>query len=188
MKRIALGVAGAVALAAAALFSPTGSAMAPPLCEAKASAAWDAAGRGFFAEAHSLGANCSTAVVVVTVRNGQDEPVYVHASPASWILTFDGIATAPEMEQALASWIDQSASQMKTTADLPAWAEGADQPMLGDFPFYFDGETTRDDYEALRAASQPLFCYVQGRESMACAALNPATGEMTKVGMQSFPG
>jgi len=32
----------------------------------------------------------------------------------------------------------------------------------------------------------PVFCYVQGMESMACVALQ--NGEMTKVGVQTFPG
>ena len=38
----------------------------------------------------------------------------------------------------------------------------------------------------LRGARVPMFCYVQGLESMACVALT--SDGITKVGVQSFPG
>ena len=38
----------------------------------------------------------------------------------------------------------------------------------------------------LRGQKLPLFCYVQGMESMGCVALDGES--ITKVGLQTFPG
>ena len=59
-------------------------------------------------------------------------------------------------------------------------------PRSGEFPFYPEPYYDRSGYEVLRQSDVPLFCYVQGMESIACVALE--NGRMEKVGVQSFPG
>ena len=66
------------------------------------------------------------------------------------------------------------------------WPPGAQQPASGEFPFYPEEGVDRDYYEKARAARAPLFCYVQGMESMSCVAI--IEGGMVKLGVQSFPG
>ncbi len=75
---------------------------------------------------------------------------------------------------------------MQTSAALPDWPANADGPQSGEFPFYPEAGYDRESYMTLRANDLPLFCYVQGMESMGCLAA--ADGEVTKIGVQSFPG
>jgi hypothetical protein len=97
-----------------------------------------------------------------------------------------GARTSAEMEAALADWINSSNSTMATTSALPDWPENASGPQNGEFPFYADAAYDRAAYMTLRQSDAPLFCYVQGMESMACLAL--AGGTLDKVGVQAFPG
>jgi hypothetical protein len=56
-----------------------------------------------------------------------------------------------------------------------------------EFPFYLEPEwNDRVGYEELRARNAPMYCYVQGMESLACLALQD--GQLYKIGVQSFPG
>jgi hypothetical protein len=95
---------------------------------------------------------------------------------------------ATDMKAALGDWVDQRASTVKTTADLPEWAEGAETPMLGEFTFYPESGMDRETWNAVRAAKAPAFCYVQGMESMACVMLDKESGYVSKLGVQTFPG
>jgi hypothetical protein len=63
---------------------------------------------------------------------------------------------------------------------------GAEHPVNGEFPFYPEPGVDRDYYEKARALRAPVFCYVQGMESMSFVAL--IEGGMVKLGVQSFPG
>ena len=83
-------------------------------------------------------------------------------------------------------WIAPANNSMQTTAALPAWPENAESPAAGEFPFHVAEGWDRTAYESIRAADRPLLCYVQGMESMGCLAA--ADGEVTKIGVQSFPG
>lgn len=176
---------GAVVLAGCGVATPI-SAGADDGCAARASVAW-AAGRAR-ADAFSDGPSCALAVVTLVVRTADGTPVWTHTAPAAQVMIFAGVTNAADMQSRLAEWIAQENSMMPTTAALPDWPQAQESPMSGEFPFYVEDGFTREDYLSVRAAGLPLFCYVQGMESLACVALDPATGEANKIGVQLFPG
>jgi len=156
-------------------------------CVAAASAPWTPVrGRFFRTEAFSQGPSCTLAVVTLVIRASDGKALWVDAAPVAHLMTFVEVKTRAQMARALKDWISQT-HMFRSTAELPAWPRGAEQPASGEFPFYPEAGTDRDSYEQIRASRQPLFCYVQGMESMACIALSN-DGQMTKVGVQSFPG
>jgi hypothetical protein len=157
-------------------------------CNVRATAAWSVAGPGYTAQAVSDGPSCELAVLLLVVRDPSGRPLWTDSARADQLMTFQGVSDKAAMATTLADWIDQEDSMMKRGEALPAWDADQAQPVSGEFPFYPDEGVDRDLYEKIRSANGPLFCYVQGMESMACVSLDPATGEMTKVGAQSFPG
>jgi len=155
-------------------------------CDVSVGFAWAPSGqRPLRAEAVSHGPRCDKAVVVVTVRGADGTPLWVDARVAQFVMPFAGVKSMKAMKAALGEWIRQD-HQLKSTASLPTWPPGAAQPASGEFPFLPDEAVDRDYYEAARRARLPLFCYVQGMESMACVALKD--GGMIKLGVQLFPG
>ena len=175
---------GAAALVAAA--GAPGVASAAGGCEASAGAVWaPARQRPHRAEAFSNGPNCQKAIVVITVRGPDGSAQWVDAMKASDLMTFGEVKTVKAMQAALKDWIAQS-GPFRSAADLPPWPPGAEHPVNGEFPFYPEQGVDRDYYEKARAMRAPLFCYVQGMESMSCVAL--IEGGMVKLGVQSFPG
>jgi hypothetical protein len=182
----ALGFAAA-ALAFGALLVVMPPSHAASGCSAYAASPWKpASGRALKTEAFSNGPNCARAVVTLVVRGGDGRVLWTDAAAAEHLMTFVDVKTRPQMARALREWLTQS-HVFKSTADLPEWKEGADAPVSGEFPFYPELGIDRDAYEEIRAARQPVLCYVQGMESMACVAL-ANDGQITKIGVQSFPG
>ena len=90
------------------------------------------------------------------------------------------------MSSALREWIELG-SRGQTTADLPPWPHPAQGP-TNSSGFEFDPEPwlNRETYLSMRARAQPMFCYVQGMESLAC--LVEQDGRLEKIGVQAFPG
>ena len=156
-------------------------------CNAAARTRW-AEANGYTAEAYANGSDCANAVVTLVVRGQDNRPRHVFAAPAGTLMPFAGLANLAGMKRTLGEWISQDNLVLQTAGKLPDWPEGANTPLEGEFPFYVDEDIDRDAYMKARDADRPLFCYVQGMESMACVALDPANGEMTKLGVQSFPG
>lgn len=182
----AIMAAGLCALVFIAAAGNPGVAGAAGGCEVSAGSVWvPARQRPHRAEAFSHGPNCNKAIVVITVRGPDGTPQWIDAMKASDLMTFADVKTTKAMQAALKDWISQSAG-LKSTADLPSWPPGAQQPSSGEFPFYVEEGVDRDYYEKARNARAPLFCYVQGMESMACIAM--IEGGMVKLGVQSFPG
>lgn len=149
-------------------------------CAEQASSVWNA----YRVEATSSGPDCARAVVTLVVRDKGGAAVWTDAAPGAQLMTFASVKTGPEMAKALGEWLEQNSS-FDNTAELLPWNEGAEQPS-GEFPFYPDQSVDRTYYEGLRAAKLPMFCYVQGMESLACIVLKD--GQLTKIGAQSFPG
>ena len=123
--------------------------------------------------------------MVLTVRGSDGKPLWVDARVGQFVMLFAGVKNVGAIKTALGDWIRQN-HQLKTAASLPSWPPGAQQPASGEFPFLPDEAVARDFYESARRAKLPLFCYVQGMESMACVVLKD--GGMTKLGVQLFPG
>ncbi|MCE9522115.1 MAG: hypothetical protein K8S25_06750 [Alphaproteobacteria bacterium] len=156
-------------------------------CAASATAVWKADGmRALRTEAYSSGPTCALAVTTLVVRASDGKVLWAEAAPVEHVMTFVEVKTRKQMARALSEWLLQSHT-FKTTSDLPEWKKGAEAPVSGEFPFYPEAGIDRDAYEQIRAEKQPVFCYVQGMESLACLGLSK-DGSLAKVGLQLFPG
>lgn len=155
-------------------------------CDARASRTWSAAGADYNVEAVSTGPDCDRAVATLVIRDSSGVPLYAEAHLATHIMTLAPAQDAAAMETALGEWTTSTNSTMATSSALPDWRENAQGPENGEFPFYPEAGYDRESYMTLRQNNLPLFCYVQGMESMACLALGD--GELDKVGVQTFPG
>lgn len=161
-------------------------AVAGPGCDVSAWSTWTPGReRAHRVEAFSHGPSCAKAAVTIIIRGPNGTPLWVDAMPASQLMQFQEVKNNRQMVDALRDWVSNP-STFKSTADLPAWPKGADAPTAGEFAFYPDKDVDQESYEQIRAARAPLFCYVQGMESMSCVVLQD--GGMTKVGVQTFPG
>ena len=167
---------------------PTGA------CAAKASVEWEPApGAKYTVTGAAAGPTCNSGNAVLTIRDAATGKIMLSSGDndvAVMANTVFADATTPRtLETALVGWIDPGDDPMLATAgDLPEWKAGQDQPSDGEFPFYPEAGMTRAAYAALRARNQPLYCHVQGGESLACYALDRHAGTLTKVGLQTFPG
>jgi hypothetical protein len=157
-------------------------------CQASATGVWHAStNQTFSVEASSAGPDCAHAVATIAVRDASGKVLWADAAASEHVMTLAQAHDLAAMEHALTNWIDSNNRTIASTSALPDWPEGANAPQNGEFPFYPEGDgASRDAYLALRTANVPVFCYVQGMESEACVALQ--NGEMTKIGVQSFPG
>ncbi|OQW60672.1 MAG: hypothetical protein A4S17_10340 [Proteobacteria bacterium HN_bin10] len=157
-------------------------------CEARAAAQWSTeADPNASVEAITTGPDCARAIATLIIRNGSGEPLYAMTYNPSQVMTLAQAGDAAAMQAALAEWIDPGANTtMQTSSALPEWPENAMSPLGGEFPFYPEEGYGRENYAEVRAANAPLYCYVQGMESMACLALRE--GALELVGVQTFPG
>jgi hypothetical protein len=154
-------------------------------CEASSDGVWRVGGADYSVRATASGPSCAQAVAVLVVRASDGSAILTHAAPSAYIFGLKDATDEAAMGAALNEW-RTPADGLATTADLPAWAAGADQPG-GEFVFYPEaGYDERAAYEALRAQGLALFCFAQGGESLACYALQD--GRMDRVGVQTFPG
>lgn len=151
-------------------------------CTAAAQAVWN----GLSIEAASVGGDCEQANATLTIKDAGGAVLYTETYPAAQVMTLATARDPSGMEAALAEWIDSSNHTMATSGALPDWPAGENAPVSGEFPFYPEEGLARDRYMAVRAADVPLFCFVQGMESMACLAFE--NGTLTKIGVQLFPG
>ena len=156
-------------------------------CDARATAQWQGGDATFNIEASSAGPDCARAVATLVIRDASGAPLYAQSYPASQIMVLAPAQDTAAMQTALQDWAAYDNHTMATTSALPEWPRDAAAPANGEFPFYPDeGYNDRTAYAALRQANAPLFCYVQGMESMACLALRD--GMLERIGVQSFPG
>ncbi len=175
-------------LAALMIAASTMPAQAASSCNGKASTVWVAASQRLTVEALADGPRCAQAVIILVIRNSKGEPLWIDASKASSVAIFtqNPPANAKAMATSLKQWITQNDAMKKTSA-LPEWEPGANQPIAGEFPFYPGDGMIYGDYNKLRKANQPMFCYVSGIESAACLTVT-RDGKVIKIGSQSFPG
>jgi hypothetical protein len=182
--RILIVAASAMALTACGLnaVEPSQRAAEQNGCPAAASGAWE----GHQIEAWAHGADCVEAEATITIRNSAGDTAFSATHVASHVFTLAGAETVDDMQRRLNEWISPPGAARDSTGDLPEWPAGADSPAAGEFPFYVEEGVERTTYETLRARDAPMYCYVQGLESLACFALEDA--RLTKIGVQSFPG
>lgn len=156
-------------------------------CDARAAVPWEAGGAQYSVEAATTGPDCARSVATLVIRDGSGVPLYADVHMSEHVMVLAPARDAAAMETALREWADPAGNTtMQTSSALPEWPANAEGPQNGEFPFYPEAGYDRDSYNTLRANNLPLFCYVQGMESMACVAL--ADGQLSKIGVQTFPG
>lgn len=134
-----------------------------------------------------MGADCAKAVATIVIRDVQGNALWAQAYSTEHVMVLAPAHDSAAMRIALSEWIDPAGdTTLQTTSALPEWPANAESPQNGEFPFYLDEGTTREDYNAVRDANAPMYCYVQGMESLACLALRD--GGLQSVGVQTFPG
>jgi ABC-type Fe3+-hydroxamate transport system substrate-binding protein len=170
------------ALALAACGQATAPVQEASACIAVAQAQWN----GLSVEAASVGGDCEQANATLTIKNAAGATLYTEAYPTAQVMTLATARDPAGMETALAEWIGSTNNTMATSGALPDWPANENAPVSGEFPFHPEGGLGRERYMGLRAADVPLFCFVQGMESMACLALE--NGALSKIGVQLFPG
>jgi len=174
----------ALALTAACTFTAQ---TAETGCSLSASNQWQAGGTTFTVEGATSGPDCEHAVATLVLRNADGVAIWAEAHITEDIMVLKPAHDVAAMRTALAEWIDPAKNTtMLSTSALPEWPENAEMPESGEFPFYPAEGYDRETYTALRAANLPLFCYVQGMESLAC--LSYGDGGVEKIGVQTFPG
>jgi hypothetical protein len=182
--RIVLTVA-LLALAAACSPAEEGGQMSAG-CDARATASWAAGETPLSVEADTVGPDCQRAVATLVVRDGSGVPLYAEAHLARNLMTLAPARDPAAMQTALDQWVTPGSTMISTSA-LPDWTANARGPESGEFPFYPEPDFDRESYLTLRRNDLPLFCYVQGMESMACLVFS-GEGEVSKIGVQTFPG
>jgi hypothetical protein len=190
VKQIAL-LAGLLALVACnQKTEQTAIESASPTCEAISSTNWAASAKTKLTISASYeGADCLSAEAALTVTDAAGKQLYTFSLPVEVArnTVFAEADSADKMRLALADWIDPAGNTtMQTTSALPEWKPGVEQPGNDEFPFM--PEVSREEYAKLRGENRPLYCHVQGGESMACLAFDEPADAMVKVGLQRFPG
>ena len=154
-------------------------------CDAEASSVWHGANDQIYTVTTSTtGPTCAHSVALLIVRNANGEVVWTDAIPAAHVRGLNTPATRTPMADALRHWIGSGAQG--TTADLPPWPNANEPPSNAGFEFDPEPWVSRATYLSMREHREPMFCYVQGMESLAC--LVERWGRLEKVGVQAFAG
>lgn len=148
-------------------------------------------GAAYAVEATSSGADCQTAALLLAIRGPDGLVLWTDSFAADQMFGFDMATQPDEMAAALELWIEQPGEAPQSTADLPPWTDpAADGPTSPnpEFPFFADAWIDGETWEAIRAEGLPLYCYIQGVESIRCVALDPDSLRIEPLGVQTFPG
>jgi hypothetical protein len=174
-------------LIAATLLTPLGASAQDSLtgCPASAERAWI---EGRTVSAIALGPSCAQAALLITLRDADGALLYADTHQVEYLFGFEEATGSPEtMTAALDEWIQ--GGWPERGGELPAWSDETPGALGGEFPFYVDRDMDEADYTRIREENKPLFCYIQGMESVACLGLYPETDDLwVKIGAQSFPG
>jgi hypothetical protein len=157
-------------------------------CDVRAVSEWAAGDQTLWIEATTAGPDCARGVATLVVRNTSGEAIYTESFIAGQVMVLAGANDLAAMQTALDEWVAPQSS-MTTTGALPEWPANVELPGRGDFPFYPDNHPygySREAYAALRAANDPMFCFVQGMESLGCIIYGD--GGIEHIGVQTFPG
>lgn len=155
-------------------------------CAARAAAPWQAGATTLHVEATTTGPDCARAVATLVIRDASGAPLYAEAHVATHVMVLNGANTPAAMQAALGEWVSSDNAAYATTGALPDWPTTAEGPVSGEFPFMPEQGTDRALYQELRQGNTPVFCYVQGMESLACVTLR--NGGIERIGLQLFPG
>jgi hypothetical protein len=190
--KLALTIAASVLALAACQPADTTSADAALAagCAVRAEAPWGPIGASdhpsYRIEAYTNGSICEVAVITMVIRARDGYPAYVWAGEAEQLMGLGDQPDTAAMTKALGEWIDPTASNIQTTGDLPPWDETEGQAKRAEFPFMPAEWLDQETYEAIRTEKAPVYCFVQGMESLNCVALRD--GQIEDLGLQLFPG
>ncbi|NJR20546.1 MAG: hypothetical protein HC777_03195 [Hyphomonadaceae bacterium] len=151
-------------------------------------------------EAVSSGARCQTALVVLTIKSSVGAVLYRETYRADQVMGLNMATNRAQMRTQLRAWIGSHGTTSRGITsrgitsrgdenfhqNLPAWPRGASEPEDREFPFRPAEAITRTQYNAVIANRTPVYCYVQGMESLNCLMLR--AGTLVPFGIQSFPG
>lgn len=194
MKRVLVAL-GVLALAACGQSEPpppeettTPAAYAGPNnCAAQAEAVWIRAnGADYKVDAATNGPSCAEATATLVVRGPENVALHTFTAPTQQIFGLRDATDPAAMQREITAWLDQTPDSLDTTAGVPEWRAAYMQPDVSEFPFYPEPGIDRASYLATRASRLPMYCYAQGRESLACVVLE--NGAVRKLGVQAFPG
>lgn len=162
-------------------------------CAVRQTATWDPnfgkARTGLLApfqiEAVSSGPRCATARVVLSIRNSAGTLLHRRTYRADQVMGLYNASNRAQMRTELRTWITFRGGE-NFHDNLPAWPRGASEPEEREFPFRPADTITRAQYNAVITQRTPVYCYVQGMESLNCLMLRDGT--LVPFGIQSFPG
>lgn len=156
-------------------------------CDVQATAEWRGSrGARYSATATTSGRTCAQAIVLLVVRDTAGDVLWTDALVAAHVAGLHEATTPAAMSRALEEWVGFPALRPQTTADLPDWARVSGQQDEAEFPFMPEPWLGERLYQNLLIEAKPMFCYVQGRESLAC--LTELFERIEKIGVQSFAG
>jgi hypothetical protein len=131
-------------------------------------------------ETRSIGADCKSAFVMISVRKASGEPLWAWASANPWPgdRGVNGSANAPgAMDDFLKGWANV---KIDTTAALPDWPQRANV-FKDDLGAFMHTPLDRAQYIDVRAKALPRLCHATGIESGLCIYYDPASGSVIEV-------
>lgn len=155
----------------------TDVAEAPPADAARSTAGcmvtfardWTIGGQAYRIETSAEGSDCAQATATIALRAPNNEVIFSAQHPTQEVsLAFSPGADQSRLQTEIEGW-SANVANGPTAADLPPWPAGEQRPPA------FQPVVTREQYEAARAASRPVFAYPDGGESNAYVAVDPST-------------
>jgi hypothetical protein len=136
-------------------------------------------------EAVSSGPKCQRARVVITIKNATGATLHRQTYRSDQVAGLSNARTTSQMRNELRNWITYRGDETYHES-LPNWRRGQARPDAREFPFYPADGVTQTQYMAIKTNRTPIYCYVQGIESLNCLVLQG--GALNPFGIQSFPG
>lgn len=145
---------------------------------------WSNASAPDVVSARAEGPSCVQAVVTLSLRNADGDPLWAFAS-TYFDLTTGGAApedaptiAAEEMDAFLAGWADVTLS---SSGELPQWREGAATLSESATTFAYDTPFEREAYEMLRGRNLAMICYAAAVEATQCLVIDPLSNTPTMI-------
>jgi hypothetical protein len=155
-------------------------------CVVSASTLWqDGPTPNLRVEAFSDGPTCAKSVSTIVVRTHTGAVVHNSSYVSEFVLPLSDARTTGDMRTALRHWIGTRGGRFDHAA-LPNWLATKTEPEPKEFGFIPAEGLSRTDYLAIKANRTPVFCYVQGIESLNCLVWR--NNSLQPFGVQQFPG
>ncbi len=135
----------------------------------------------------SEGEACEQATLKLALRAPNGRVLWRDQFSRSQIYGFSDAQEPDRMRGRLIDWITNIDGLNRTTRQLPTWPEQMEKPYVGDGnPFLPARDMTREEYEKIRLANRPLYCYTAGPLFWNCLALIREENEVKYLGIQTF--